>query len=108
MIDIDGHAYLEGHEAADRLGVKPETLYAYVSRGRLKSYRQGARRRRLYSASEVDAMLSFQPPADHADDSESDRSDREEATDDGRFERAHPLRGGGLDLPAADSWAMER
>jgi citrate synthase len=43
-------------EAARRLGVKPATLYAYVSRGILKSYRQGTKRRRLYRRAEVEAL----------------------------------------------------
>ena len=48
MINIEGRSYLDVQEAAERLGVKPETLYAYVSRGILQSYKQGIRRRRLY------------------------------------------------------------
>jgi len=51
--------------------VKPATLYAYVSRGILKSYRQGTKRRRLYRRSEVEALRRLDrgappeiPPAD--------------------------------------------
>ena len=40
MVDLDGEQYLTGEEAASLLGIKRETLYAYVSRGYLKSYRQ--------------------------------------------------------------------
>jgi citrate synthase len=43
------------------LGVKPATLYAYVSRGRLRSYRQGMRRQRLYKRAEVDALSRVVP-----------------------------------------------
>jgi excisionase family DNA binding protein len=61
MIDIHGELYLDVHEAAERLGVKPETLYAYVSRGRLRSFRRGVGRGRLYRKAEVDALLTLQP-----------------------------------------------
>src|SRR2546427_141119 len=47
-IVVDGEEYLTGEDAAHALGVKPATLYAYVSRGILKPYRQGTKRRRLY------------------------------------------------------------
>ena len=30
-------AWLDGHDSAQRLGVKPQTLYAYVSRGRIEA-----------------------------------------------------------------------
>ena len=39
------------------------TLYAYVSRGALRSYRQGMRRQRLYRRIEVDALRRLQPSA---------------------------------------------
>ncbi len=61
MIDIHGEFYLDVHEAAERLGVKPETLYAYVSRGRLQSFRRGVGRGRLYRKAEIDALLTLQP-----------------------------------------------
>jgi|SRR5581483_2374329 len=61
MIDIHGELYLDVHEAAERLGVKPETLYAYVSRGRLRSFRRGVGRGRLYRKAEIDALLTLQP-----------------------------------------------
>jgi excisionase family DNA binding protein len=57
MIVIDGEEYLESGEAARRLGVKRETLYAYVSRGYLRSYRQGIKRQRLYRRAEVEDLL---------------------------------------------------
>lgn len=93
MLQIDGDVYLDVQEASERLGVKPETLYAYVSRGLIKSYRQGVRRRRLYLAHEIELLLALQP---------SKSEPRPEpivlppaASDDGQ-------------LPAADSWAAER
>ena len=41
---IEEEAYLTAPEVCALLGVKPQTLYAYVSRGVLHSYRQGKRR----------------------------------------------------------------
>src|SRR5258708_3870090 len=66
MVLVDGEEYLAGEEAAGLLGVKRETLYAYVSRGLLKSYRQGIKRQRLYRRSEIDALLRLAPSS--ADD----------------------------------------
>src|SRR3989454_4155419 len=48
MISVNGEEYLTVKEATRLLGVKPATLYAYVSRGVLRSYRQGIKRQRLY------------------------------------------------------------
>src|SRR4029077_4719509 len=45
---VEGVEYLTAAEAATALGVKRETLYAYASRGRLRSYRRGTGRARLY------------------------------------------------------------
>ena len=61
MVVIDGEQYLTGDEAAGLLGVKRETLYAYVSRGMLKSYRQGIKRQRLYRRAEIEALLRLAP-----------------------------------------------
>jgi excisionase family DNA binding protein len=61
MIVIDGDEYLTGDEAAGLLGVKRETLYAYVSRGMLKSYRQGIKRQRLYRRAEIEALVRLAP-----------------------------------------------
>ena len=60
---IDGEVYLDGEEAVALLGVKKATLYAYVSRGVLKSYRQAVGRRRLYLQSEVETLCAIQSPA---------------------------------------------
>jgi citrate synthase len=43
-------------EVAHRLGVKPETVYAYVSRGLLERHEQSDRRRSLFSADAVDRL----------------------------------------------------
>jgi excisionase family DNA binding protein len=63
MVLIGGEEYLTVDEAAERLGVKPATLYAYVSRGVLPSYRQGTRRQRLYRRVDVDGLRRLQPSA---------------------------------------------
>ena len=72
MVMVDGEEYLSGDEAAALMGVKRETLYAYVSRGILKSYRQGIKRQRLYRRSEVEALIRLDrgagpdiPPAEN-------------------------------------------
>lgn len=56
---IDGHEFYSTDEACAVLGVKASTLYAYVSRGVLRSYRQGLKRQRLYRRSEVEALRAF-------------------------------------------------
>jgi excisionase family DNA binding protein len=53
--------YLTADEACEALGVKKSTLYAYVSRGRLTSYRKGIRRERLYSRAELEALAGTTP-----------------------------------------------
>lgn len=61
MIKLDGENYLDGQEASRLLGVKMATLYAYVSRGILKSYKQGIKRQRLYKQTELEALLRLRP-----------------------------------------------
>lgn len=64
MVIVDGEEYLTGEEAAAVLGVKRETLYAYVSRGFLRSYRQGIKRQRLYRQAEVARLVQLDPAPD--------------------------------------------
>lgn len=64
MLIVDGEEYLTGEEAAAVLGVKRETLYAYVSRGFLKSYRQGIKRQRLYRQAEVTRLVQLAPASE--------------------------------------------
>lgn len=47
---------LSTREAADVLGVKPETVYAYVSRGQLSSHRGPGSRGSTFDAKEVEAL----------------------------------------------------
>ena len=61
MIELDGENYLDGEEASRLLGVKISTLYAYVSRGILKSYKQGIKRQRLYKQAELESLLRLRP-----------------------------------------------
>ncbi len=61
VIWIEEQAYLTASEACEILRVKPQTLYAYVSRGLLRSFRQGIRRRRLYLRREIEALLRLAP-----------------------------------------------
>ena len=63
MVIVDGAEYLTVEEAAGLLGIKPATLYAYVSRGVLRSYRQGIKRQRLYRRDEVTDLLRLAPSA---------------------------------------------
>jgi excisionase family DNA binding protein len=53
--------YYTAEEACEVLGVKLATLYSYVNRGLLTSYRQHIRRQRLYRRTEVDALLQIRP-----------------------------------------------
>jgi citrate synthase len=86
MVLIEGEKYLTGDEAAALLGVKRETLYAYVSRGLLKSYRQGIKRQRLYRRAEIEGLLRLAPSSAIEDAAE------------GR---------GAAEVPLAESWIRE-
>jgi excisionase family DNA binding protein len=61
MIEIQGETYLSAAEASEALGIKLATLYAYVSRGVLKSYRQGIKRQRLYRRQDINQAMRLQP-----------------------------------------------
>ncbi len=64
MIELNGETYLNGNEACSLLGIKVSTLYTYVSRGVLKSYKQGIKRQRLYKRAELEALLRLRPGND--------------------------------------------
>ncbi|HLZ73333.1 MAG TPA: helix-turn-helix domain-containing protein [Dehalococcoidia bacterium] len=108
MIDIHGELYLDVHEAAASLGVKPETLYAYVSRGRLRSFRRGIGRNRLYRKAEIDALLTLQPSSPSAPPSPAPAPTAETpaAAEASEAEPPVPPDQGGF--PRADRWATER
>jgi excisionase family DNA binding protein len=59
--------FIDGTEACRLLGVKPATLYAYVSRGVIKSYKQGIKRQRLYKREDVLKLLAVRPSDEAAD-----------------------------------------
>ncbi len=62
MIVMDGEEFLSAQEACALLQIKPATLYAYVSRGLLGSYRQGIKRTRLYRRDEVERLTRLRGP----------------------------------------------
>src|SRR2546421_11061910 len=64
MVELNGENYLDGIEASHLLGVKLSTLYSYVSRGILRSYKQGIKRQRLYKKAEIEALLQVRPSDD--------------------------------------------
>ncbi len=53
---------LTAAEAAEQLGVKLGTLYAYVSRGWLKSYKRKVGREALYRRSDIEALRGVSMP----------------------------------------------
>jgi excisionase family DNA binding protein len=91
MQEIDGETYISVEEASALLGVKRATLYAYVSRGVLRSYRQSVGRQRLYRLADVEALLTVRAdtpsPAARPASADDDRTLRD------------------VDLPDAESWA---
>ncbi len=94
MIVLGDEEYLTGEEAARRLGVKRATLYAYVSRGVLKSYRQGIKRQRLYRRADVEDLLRLSPGAAGEPDAPALRS-------------APPEPVIVWSIPAAESWIRD-
>jgi excisionase family DNA binding protein len=81
MIVMNGEAFLSAREACDLLHVKPATLYAYVSRGILPSYRQGIRRTRLYRRDDVERLTRLRGP-DGEGPAVTPPADEENTTDD--------------------------
>lgn len=74
MMVMNGEEYLTAEEARSLLGVKAATLYAYVSRGLLSSYRQGIKRQRLYKKSQIESLIGLREAgkADARDDTGKD------------------------------------
>jgi citrate synthase len=90
MVTIEGEEYLTGAEAARLLAVKPATLYAYVSRGVLQSYRQGIKKRRLYRRAELEALMRLAPSGQR-----------------GEAPRRGAAGAGAPRIPLAESWIRE-
>lgn len=86
------HDYIDGDEAAALLGVKKATLYAYVSRGVLRSFKRGMGRRRAYRRADVEALRALRPSAP-AQEAMPQRS----ASGDGVLRD--------VELPNAETWA---
>ena len=68
MVLMEGQEFLTAEEACALLGIKPATLYAYVSRGMLNSYRQGIKRKRLYRRDEVERLTRLRGPDGERDE----------------------------------------
>ena len=64
-VTIEGIDYVTAADACALLDVKPATLYAYVSRGRIDSYRKGGGRSRLYRLSDLERLTSLAPSRPH-------------------------------------------
>jgi citrate synthase len=61
IVEVDGVEYVGSADACALLDVKPATLYAYVSRGRVTSYRKGGGRSRLYRLADLERLTSLVP-----------------------------------------------
>lgn len=96
---INGIEYLEVAEAAELLNVKKATLYAYVSRGVLRSYRQKVGRRRLYRREDIEALRAVRRN-DEPEREMQQHNDEASETEDDRVLRD-------VDLPKVESWAGE-
>ena len=81
MIVMEGEEFLTAQEACAILGVKPATLYAYVSRGLLGSFRQGIKRQRLYRREDVERLIRWRGP--DADWGSAPKAKESDASDDG-------------------------
>src|SRR6056297_1241928 len=79
----DDDTRLSAAEAAARLGVKRETLYAYVSRGLLDRRRSADGRRSTFSLAEVERLASGRRPAERQRVGELDAGLRTSVTDAG-------------------------
>jgi excisionase family DNA binding protein len=94
MIELEGEKYLDGDEASNLLGIKMSTLYTYVSRGILKSYKQGIKRQRLYKKAELEDLLRLRPS-----DTPSSISTTKQST-----EETSPSNKGRTEIPLAEDW----
>jgi citrate synthase len=88
--DPSDEHYLTTAEVAARLKVKPETVYAYVSRGLLTSIRARGRRGSLFVASDVDRLAGR--TVDHPGAIERIESQLTLITNDDLYYRGHRAR----------------
>jgi citrate synthase len=92
--------YLTTAEVARRLQVKPETVYAYVSRGLLTSTRARGRRGSLFAAAEVERLASRS--VDHSGVVERIESQLTLLQDDNLYYRGHSA------SALATTWTVEQ
>lgn len=97
MQEIDGEQYMTVEEATALLNVKRATLYAYVSRGVLRSYRLGVGRQRLYRRPDIEALLAVRA------DAPSPRQVAEAPAPYGAPDHDGTMRD--VSLPSVDTWA---
>ena len=90
--------YLTTAEVARRLNVKPETVYAYVSRGQLTSVRARGRRGSLFAAADVEKLASRS--VEHAGVVERIETELSLIQDDELYYRGHRVR----DLAATETF----
>ncbi|ONI72389.1 excisionase [Kribbella sp. ALI-6-A] len=90
MADSSDEHYLTTAEVAARLKVKPETVYAYVSRGLLTSTRARGRRGSLFLEADVDRLVGR--TVDHPGAIERIESQLTLISDDDLFYRGHRVR----------------
>ena len=100
MVVIDDINYLTVEEVCGLLDVKPATIYAYVSRGVLHSYKQGIKRQRLYREDEIQRLLVIRPPEQAAAPTEVQPAPV--------LQQAEPSRQTTTQLPDASTWMAER
>ncbi|WP_433160382.1 citrate/2-methylcitrate synthase [Kribbella sp. CA-247076] len=89
--------YLTTAQVARRLRVKPETIYAYVSRGLLTSVRARGRRGSLFAAAEVERLAS--KSVEHSGVVEQIESELTLIRDDNLYYRGHPVKDLATSLP---------
>ncbi|NEA34756.1 citrate/2-methylcitrate synthase [Streptomyces sp. SID13031] len=82
--------YLTTAEVARRLNVKPETVYAYVSRGQLTSVRARGRRGSLFAVTDVERLASRS--IEHPGVVERIETELTLLQDDEVYYRGHPVR----------------
>ncbi|MBP2478364.1 citrate synthase [Crossiella equi] len=106
--------YLSTAQAAARLGVKPETLYSYVSRGQLTSVKLPGTRGSFFAVDELDALAGRTGPratAARAGAVERIRTELTLLDGDRQYYRGRPaeeLAEGGLEVVAPWLWHGER